>query len=65
MNYLYTVEMTEAFTEADNMLLRLPISGSTFKKMYYDPLKKRLSSIFVEPADFIISYNTTDLSTDM
>jgi len=61
MNYLYTVQMTEAFNQEDNMLLRLPISGSTFKKMYYDPLKKRLASIFVEPADFLISYQTTDL----
>lgn len=63
MNYLYTVEMTEAFTEEDNMLLRLPISGSTFKKMFYDPIKKRLSSIYVEPADFLVSYQTTDLRT--
>jgi len=61
MNYLYTVQMTEAFDQEDNMLLRLPISGSTFKKMFFDPLKKRLSSVFVEPADFIISYQTTDL----
>lgn len=63
MNYLYTVEMTEAFTEEDNMLLRLPLSGSTFKKMFFDPLKRRLSSIFVEPADFIVSYSTVDLHT--
>lgn len=61
MNYMYTVQMTEAFNQEDNMLLRLPISGSTFKKMYYDPLKKRLASLFVEPADFIVSYQTTDL----
>jgi hypothetical protein len=61
MNYLYTVKMTEAFTQEDNMLLRLPISGSAFKKMYHDPIKGRLSSIFVEPADFIVSYQTEDL----
>lgn len=63
MNFLYTVEMTEAFTEEDNMLLRLPISGSCFKKMYYDPLKKRLTSMFVEPSDFIVEYSTKDLVT--
>ncbi len=63
MNYLYTVEMSEAFTEEDNMLLRLPISGSTFKKMYYDTIKERLASVYVEPADFIVSYQTTDLRT--
>jgi hypothetical protein len=45
------------------MLLRLPISGSCFKKMYYDPLKKRLTSMFVEPVDFIIEYSTKDLVT--
>lgn len=63
MNYLYTIKMTEAFTEEDNMLLRLPLSGSTFKKMFFDPMKRRLSSIFVEPADFIVSYSTADLHT--
>ena len=63
MNYLYTIEMPEAFTEEDNMLLRLPISGSCFKKMFYDPLKKRLASNFIEPEDFIISYQTTDIAT--
>jgi len=61
MNYLYTIKMPEAFTQEDNMLLRLPISGSAFKKMYFDPIKKRLASIFVEPADFIVSYQTEDL----
>ena len=61
MNYLYTVKMPEAFTQEDNMLLRLPISGSTFKKMYHDPIKGRLASIFVEPVDFIVSYQTEDL----
>ncbi len=63
MNYLYMVEMPEAFNNEDNMLLRLPISGSCFKKMFYDPMRKRLTSIFVEPSDFIIAYQTTELAT--
>ena len=63
MNYLYTQEMPGAFEETDQMLFRLPLSGSCFKKCYYDPLEEVLCSRLVEPADFIVPYSAVDLQT--
>lgn len=39
MNYMITYEMEEYDPEMDQMLFYLPIVGSTFKKVYFDPLK--------------------------
>ena len=36
MNYLLMEEMEEFTTDMDQMLFYLPLSGSTFKKIYYD-----------------------------
>ena len=38
MNYLLTEEMTEYRDETEQMLFRLPLAGSSFKKVYYDPI---------------------------
>ena len=38
MNYLLTEEMSEYRDEMEQMLFKLPIAGSAFKKVYYDPL---------------------------
>ena len=63
MNYQYTEEMPGAFEEEDNLLFRLPLSGSCFKKIYYDPLLDKLCSRLIEPADFIVPFSATDLQT--
>lgn len=63
MNYQYTEDMPGAFDEEDRLLFRLPISGSVFKKTYYDPLLKKLVSRMIEPADFIVPYSASDLAT--
>jgi len=63
MNFQYTEEMPGAFEEEDMMLFRLPISGSCFKKVYYDPLCKKIVSRLIEPADFIAPFSASDLST--
>lgn len=63
LNYLYTTEMPGAFDEEDKMLFRLPLSGSCFKKVYYDPLERVICSRLVEPADFIVPYSAVDLRT--
>lgn len=63
LNYLYTVKMPGAFEEEDSLLFRLPLSGSCFKKLYYDPLEDCLVSRLVEPSDFIVPYNAIDLRT--
>ena len=47
MNYQITYEMEEYDPELDQMLFYLPIIGSTFKKVYFDPLLQRAVSKFV------------------
>lgn len=63
MNYQYTEDMPGAFEEEDALLFRLPLSGSCFKKLYYDPLIKKVCSRLVEPADFIVPFSATDLES--
>jgi len=63
MNFQYTEDMPGGFQEEDQMLFRLPLAGSCFKKLYFDPICRKLVSRFVEPADFIVPFSATDLST--
>ena len=63
MNYLLTEEMTEYRDETEQMLFKLPLAGSAFKKVYYDPLLERPCAMFVPAEDFVVSYGATDLMT--
>ena len=63
MNYLLTEEMSEYRDEMEQMLFKLPIAGSAFKKVYYDPLMERPCSMFVPSEDFVASYGASDLKT--
>ena len=63
MNYMLTYEMEEYDPETDQMLFYLPIVGSTFKKVYFDPLLQRGVSKFVHAEDLIVPYGATDLLT--
>jgi hypothetical protein len=63
MNYQITYEMEEYDPELDQMLFYLPIVGSSFKKVYFDPSLQRAVSKFVHAEDLIVPYNATDLKT--
>ena len=63
MNYQITYEMEEYDPELDQMLFYLPIVGSAFKKVYFDPSMQRAVSKFVHAEDLIVPYNATDLRT--
>jgi len=63
MNYLLTEEMSEYRDETEQMLFKLPIAGSAFKKVYYDPLMERPCAMFVPSEDFVASYGASDLKT--
>ena len=62
MNYLLTEEMTEYRDETEQMLFKLPLAGSAFKKVYYDPLEDRPVAMFVPAEDFVASYGASDLA---
>lgn len=63
MNYLLTEEMTEYRDEMEQLLFKLPLAGSAFKKIYYDPILERPCSMFVPAEDFVVSYGAADLRT--
>jgi len=61
MNYQLMDVMKEYEPEFDQMLFYLPLSGSSFKKIYYDDLLGRTVSKFVPADDLIVPYNATSL----
>lgn len=63
MNYQIMEEMEEYDPGMDQMLFYLPLSGSTFKKVYFDPLKGRAVAEFLPAQDLVVSYSATDLAT--
>ena len=63
MNYQITEVMEEFDPDMDQMLFYLPLSGSTFKKVYFDGPKDRAVSKFVGAEDLIIPYTASDLMT--
>ena len=61
MNYQITHEMKEYDPEMDQLLFYLPLAGSAFKKVYFDPIQKRAVAKFVAAEDLIINYMANDL----
>lgn len=61
MNYQLTEVMSEYRPEHEKMLWSLPITGSAFKKVYYDPAKGRQVSIFVPAEDIVVPYGASNL----
>ena len=61
MNYQIMDQMKEYEPEFDQMLFYLPLSGSTFKKVYYDELLDRAVSKFIPADDLVVPYSATNL----
>ena len=61
MNYQITTVMKEYDPEMDQLLFYLPLAGSAFKKVYFDPIMQRAVSKFVAGEDLVINYMATDL----
>ena len=62
MNYQIMDQMSEYEPEFDQMLFYLPLSGSTFKKVYYDDLLGRAVSKFIPADDLVVPYTATSLN---
>ncbi len=63
MNYQITYKMEEYDPEMDQLLFYLPLSGSAFKKVYYDPSLGRATARFVKSEDLVVPYYAVDLLT--
>tara|TARA_R100000541_G_scaffold39540_1_gene47305 strand:- start:799 stop:3219 length:2421 start_codon:yes stop_codon:yes gene_type:complete len=63
MNYQITYKMEEYDPEMDQLLFYLPLSGSAFKKIYYDPSFGRAVARFVKSEDLVVPYYAVDLLT--
>ena len=63
MNYQVMEVMEEYDPDMDQMLFHLPLSGSTFKKVYFDLARQRAVSKFVPAEDVVVPYYATDIRT--
>lgn len=63
MNYQLSEVMEEYDQDMDQMLFYLPLSGSTFKKVYFDPARQRAISKFVPAEDVVVPYSSPDIRT--
>ena len=61
MNYQLIEVMTEYRAETEKLLFSLPLAGSAFRKIYYDPSMGRPTSMFVPAEDFVVAFNEADL----
>jgi hypothetical protein len=61
MNYQLTEVMTEYRAEHEKLLWSLPLAGSAFKKVYYDPAKGRQVATFIPAEDIVVPYGASNL----
>lgn len=60
-NHYLTVTATEYVPDTDRMLWYLFYGGTTYKKVYFCPVRRRPVSEFVAMPDLIVSQDATDL----
>jgi len=63
MNYQLTSEMQEYRPEHEKLLWNLPIAGSAFKKVYYDPSKGRQVAMFIPAEDIVVPYGASSIES--
>jgi hypothetical protein len=61
MNYQLTEVMQEYRPEHEKLLWNLPLAGSAFKKVYYDPSLGRQAAMFVPAEDIVVPYGAANL----
>jgi hypothetical protein len=61
LNHYLTATATEYYPDTDRMLLMLGFGGTSFKKVYYCPLRNRPVSESVDANDLIVNNSATDL----
>ena len=64
MNYQLTSEMDEWEEQFDSLLMSISISGTEYKKTYYDPYKRRNVSKHLSPVNLVVNYYAEDRIED-
>jgi len=65
MNHFLTSTAREYYPDTDRMLLLLGFGGTSFKKVFFCPLRNRPASDSVDADNLIVNNAATDLSTAM
>tara|TARA_R100001594_G_scaffold115686_2_gene150565 strand:+ start:3026 stop:5476 length:2451 start_codon:yes stop_codon:yes gene_type:complete len=63
MNYELTERMIEYRPEHERLLYSLGLSGSAFKKVYYDPNIDRQTAIYIPAEDVIVPYGASHIES--
>jgi hypothetical protein len=63
MNYELTEVMQEYRPEQEKLLWSLPITGSAFKKVYYDPSIGRQVAMFITAEDMVVPYGASSMES--
>ena len=63
MNFQLTENMVEYRPEHERLLYSLGLSGSAFKKVYYDPNMGRQMAVYIPAEDVIIPYGASHIET--
>jgi len=61
MNYMLMNEMHGYDEDFDRMLFYLPLAGSTFKKVFFDSVKQKPVSQFVQADDLLVPYSAINI----
>jgi hypothetical protein len=62
LNHYLTSTATEYYPDTDRMLLMLGFGGTSFKKVYFCPLRNRPVSETVDADDLIVNNSATDIT---
>ena len=63
MNYELTEKMVEYRSEHERLLYSLGLSGSAFKKVYFDPNLGRQVALYIPAEDVIVPYGASNIET--
>lgn len=62
LNYQLTENIPDYRGEVEKLLFRLPLAGSVFKKVYFDPMTGKPAAKMVTAEDFVINYGSSDIT---
>jgi len=59
----YLLNEIPYYPDFEKMVMWVDFSGTVVRKVYFDPMLKKLNSKFVSPYNFVVNYDTSDINT--